>query len=71
MLDAECDFARLRHDFEITAHRIILCVRIVKDIFNLFVFESVLRALLLIISKHLLLIILTSKLVFKYRCISI
>ena len=66
MLDAESYFARLRHDFEITSCRIILSILIVKDIFDLFVFESILRPLLLIIPKHLLLVSIVSKLVFQY-----
>lgn len=66
MLNAECNFTRLRHDFEITSGRIILSILIVKDIFYLFVFESILCPLLLIIPKYLLLVSIGSKFVFQY-----
>ena len=49
MLDAESNFARLRHDFEITANRIVLRIRVVKYILYLFILKSVLSTLFLII----------------------
>ena len=66
MLNAKSHFTRLRHDFEITSCRIILSILIVKDIFYLFVFESILRPLLLIKPKYLLFISIGGKFVFQY-----
>jgi len=48
MLNSECNLLVLRHYLEITHCRFILCL-IVKNILDLLVLESVLRALLLII----------------------